>query len=549
MEVYKNGFWGTVCDDSWDQLDAQVVCRQLGYNDGGDARDRAYFGQGSGPIWLDNMNCAGTESSLSDCNFVDWGTHNCGHNEDAGVVCYGEQAEQAGMGNGTQGGAHWADDPCLEGFEVRSGRCQVCGNCVTSPNYPNGYHNQDSCEIGVHTSSSITLTVTEFNVESCCDELRISGVSAAQTASSLAGRVLTANDVLTWSTDSSVSDSGWRICAGSDLGVQTCEGEGSCFTNSSSSSTTTIIEGGGLVVIVVLLGLLGGGALFVRRVCCSAKKPQRQPTPAPQSSSGGRGAGVTRMASRRLPTLSGAAASLSEQSAGRLGSARRPPSAAPPAAAVEMRTMYQPQPQPQPMPQAMPSATPMPTVVAGSYVVDPSAVGPVVVAGGPSMGGAMASPVVSGAAVAGASQPMPMATAMAIPMTQSPTEAPPPMGLPVCGGDAPPSYPANAALPVATAMAMPAENVPSAYPAYPACPAAAVPQDGAPPAYPACPGASDAPPAYPAYPTAYPGDAASSSGAGGLGDLPPGLSQKVSSACLSMADRTKHRGSCMTSGI
>ena len=85
--MYYNDEWGTVCDDGWDFNDAQVVCRQLGYGPPIAARDEAYYGQGSGRIWLDNLNCNGNESTIGECSHAGWGMHDCEHDEDAGVEC------------------------------------------------------------------------------------------------------------------------------------------------------------------------------------------------------------------------------------------------------------------------------------------------------------------------------------------------------------------------------------------------------------------------------------------------------------------------------
>ena len=90
VEVYYNGQWGTVCDDGWDDTDAGVVCRQLGFGSSGTAIGSAGFGQGSGPIWLNNIICIGNESTLAICGHAGINiSRTCNHLNDAGVRCNG----------------------------------------------------------------------------------------------------------------------------------------------------------------------------------------------------------------------------------------------------------------------------------------------------------------------------------------------------------------------------------------------------------------------------------------------------------------------------
>ncbi len=89
--------WGVICDDYWTDTDSSVACRQLGYKreEAGTGRFlKSFFGAGTGPILLDDMECLGNETQLLDCLVARGpmastviGVHNCRKTENVGIRC------------------------------------------------------------------------------------------------------------------------------------------------------------------------------------------------------------------------------------------------------------------------------------------------------------------------------------------------------------------------------------------------------------------------------------------------------------------------------
>ena len=87
VEIMYQGIWGTICDDGWDDIDATVVCKELGFLNGTATR-QTQFDAITDPVWLRQVNCSGNESKLSHCMHNGAGNiGNCSHAQDVGVKC------------------------------------------------------------------------------------------------------------------------------------------------------------------------------------------------------------------------------------------------------------------------------------------------------------------------------------------------------------------------------------------------------------------------------------------------------------------------------
>ena len=100
--------------------------------------DSAYFGAGTGTIWLDNLVCSGSELTLLQCSHIGLGRHNCDHSEDVSVNCSGSMTGSLLMlkivsnlfwylytGNCTNG-----DIRLYDGSSYKSELVEVCVNNI-----------------------------------------------------------------------------------------------------------------------------------------------------------------------------------------------------------------------------------------------------------------------------------------------------------------------------------------------------------------------------------------------------------------------------------
>ncbi|XP_073421224.1 T-cell differentiation antigen CD6-like isoform X2 [Dendrobates tinctorius] len=85
VEIFKDGFWGSVCHDGWDAMDAEITCKQMKCGSALSALGGSYFGSGHPQIHLNEVKCTGSENSLWECPAN--GTRECSTKEHAGVVC------------------------------------------------------------------------------------------------------------------------------------------------------------------------------------------------------------------------------------------------------------------------------------------------------------------------------------------------------------------------------------------------------------------------------------------------------------------------------
>merc|ERR1719195_91898 len=92
-------------------------------------------------------------------------------------------------------------------WEITSGTgCTMTGNCIQSKNHPSSYGNNEACTISAYQAA---ITVEAFNTESRYDFLTIGGTAYSGSSGPPSG---TYSGDISWASDYSVVQSGWKLC-------------------------------------------------------------------------------------------------------------------------------------------------------------------------------------------------------------------------------------------------------------------------------------------------------------------------------------------------
>ncbi|XP_074849058.1 scavenger receptor cysteine-rich type 1 protein M130-like [Carettochelys insculpta] len=90
LEVFYNGTWGSFCSGQMSGATLAIVCKQLHCGEGGRIAGEFRYGEGSGPMWLDEVKCTEQHSSLWQCPSGPWKQQSCDYrSEEAHIICNG----------------------------------------------------------------------------------------------------------------------------------------------------------------------------------------------------------------------------------------------------------------------------------------------------------------------------------------------------------------------------------------------------------------------------------------------------------------------------